>query len=97
MVQLNLKTLSNNYLCHWSWFWICFRKSSDRGDHTSYSEKYQVHIYGSFAYKVACADDKFSKPVVLYRGKNAINRFIKAILEEMRYSKKVLKRILIRI
>ena len=67
------------------------------GDNTSYTEKYQVHILCSFAYKVASADDKFRKPVVLYRGKNAFNRFIKAILEEMRYCKKVIKRILIRI
>ena len=36
---------------------------------TSYTEKYQDHIPCRFAYKVACIDDKFSKPVVLYRGK----------------------------
>ena len=36
---------------------------------TSYTEKYQIHISSSFAYKVVCIDDKFSKPVDLYRGK----------------------------
>ena len=46
-------------------------------------KKYQDHIPCSFAYKVVCVDDRFRKPVVLYRGKNAINRFIKTILEEM--------------
>ena len=47
-------------------------KSSDRGDNASYTEKYQHHILGSFAYKVLCVNDKFSKPVVLYREKNAV-------------------------
>ena len=45
-----------------------------------------------FAYKVICVDDKFSKPVVLYRGKNAVNRFIEAIFEEYDYFKKVIKK-----
>ena len=31
----------------------------------SYTEKYQEHIPCSFAYKVVCIDDKFSKPVAL--------------------------------
>ena len=30
--------------------------------------------------KVVCIDDKFSKPVDLYRGKNAVYKFIDAIL-----------------
>ena len=53
----------------------------DRDDNASYTEKYQKHIPCSFAYKVVCVDDKFSKPVVLCNGKNVINKFIKAILE----------------
>ena len=35
----------------------------------SYTED---HIPCSFAYKVACVDNKFSKNVVLYRRKNAV-------------------------
>ena len=35
----------------------------------SYTRKYQDHIPCSFAYKVVCIDDKFSKDVVLYREK----------------------------
>ena len=58
---------------------------------SSYTEKYQDHIPCSFAYKVVCIDDKFSKPAVLYRGKNAVNRFIKAILKEYDYFKRVIK------
>ena len=67
-------------------------KNTDRGDNTSYTKKYQDHIPSSFAYKVACVDDKFSKPVVLYRGRNAVNKFIKAILKECRYCKSVMKK-----
>ena len=40
-----------------------------RDKNTSHTEKYQNHIPGSFAYKLVCNDDKFSRPVVLYRGK----------------------------
>ena len=32
-------------------------------------EKYHDHVPCSFAYKVVCIDDKFSKPIVVYRGK----------------------------
>ena len=67
-------------------------KSNDRKNNSSYTEKYQKHIPCSFVYKVVCIDDKFSKPVVLYRGKNSVYRFIQTILEEYDYCKKVIKR-----
>ena len=63
-----------------------------KNNNTSYTEKYEVHIPCSFACKVLCADDKFGKPVVLYRGKNLVYEFIKAILGEYDYGKKVIKR-----
>ena len=63
-------------------------RGSDRNNNVLYTEKYQAHIPCSFAYKVVCGHDKFSKPAVLYKEKNAINRFIKAILEEYGYCKK---------
>ena len=62
-------------------------KSNDKND-TSYTKKYQGHIPCSFAYKVVCIDHRFSKPVVLYRGKNAVNKFIEVILKEYDYCKK---------
>ena len=34
--------------------------------------KNQNHIPNSFAFKVVSIDNKLSKPVVLYRGKNAV-------------------------
>ena len=49
-------------------------------DNSSYTKKYQDHIPCSFSYKVVCVDNKFSKKVVLYRGKDAVYRCIKSIL-----------------
>ena len=53
-----------------------------------YSKKYQDHIPCSFAYKLVCVDDKFSKPIVVFRGRNAAFKFIEAILKEYEYCKK---------
>ena len=58
----------------------------------SYTEKYKDHIPCSFAYKLVCVDNKFSKPVVPYRGDNAAYNFIKMMLEEFGYCKKVMKK-----
>ena len=55
-------------------------------------KKYQDHIPCSFAYKVVCIDDKFSKPIVIYRGKNSAYKFIKAILKDYKYCKKIRKK-----
>ena len=48
----------------------------------SYTKKYQDHIPSSFAYKLVCVDNKFSKDVVLYRGKNAVLKFIQCIFKD---------------
>ena len=58
----------------------------------SYTKKYHEHVPCSFAYKIVCIDDKFSKPIVVYRGENAAYEFIKAILGEYKYCKKVMKK-----
>ena len=55
------------------------------------NKKSQDHIPYSFAYKLVCVDDKFSKSVVVSRGKNAAYKFIKAILREYEYCKKLTK------
>ena len=49
---------------------------------SSYSKKYQDHIACSFGYKLVCVDDKFSKPIVVFRGENAAFKFFEAILKE---------------
>ena len=50
----------------------------------SYTEKYQDLIPCSFAYKLLCVDNKFSKDVILYRGKmlftNLLKQFLKSII-----------------
>ena len=58
----------------------------------SYSKKYQDHIPCSFAYKLVCVDDKFTNPIIVFRGENAAYAFIKAILKEHEYCKKVMKK-----
>ena len=55
-------------------------------------KKYQDHIPFRFAYKVVCIDDSFTKPIVVYRGENAAYEFIKAILKEYKYCKKVMNK-----
>ena len=41
----------------------------DGGSNASYTKKYQEHIPCSFAYKVVCIDDRFSKSVVILQRK----------------------------
>ena len=66
---------------------ILKKKFIVRNSNISYTRKYQDHIPCSFAYKVVCIDNKFSKKVVLYRGRNAVYKFIKSILSEYNYCK----------
>ena len=55
------------------------RVPKDRSSNSSYTKKYQEPVPCSFAYKAVCIDDRFSKSVVLYKGKKyAVNKFIKA-------------------
>ena len=58
----------------------------------SYSKKCQKHIPCSFSYKVVSIDKRFSKTIVVFRGKNAAYEFIKAIHKEYEYCKKVMKK-----
>ena len=64
--------------------------TNKRGNDTSYTGKNENHIPCSFAYKVVCVDDSFSKLVVLYRGKNVVYKFIERILEKYVCCKKVM-------
>ena len=61
-------------------------------DYFSYTAKYQDHIPCSFAYKLVCVDDKYSKDLVLYWGKNAIFKFIQSVFKEYDYCKGVMKK-----
>ena len=58
----------------------------------SYTEAYQTHKDCGYGYKVVCCyDDKYSKPVKVYRGKNAVKRFLEGMLKEVEHCKKVVK------
>ena len=73
----------------------CILKNVDsdiNNNASSYTKKYQDHIPCSFAYKVVCVENKFSKKIVLYRGKDAINKFIKLILNEYNYCRRIMKK-----
>ena len=58
----------------------------------SYTKKYQDHIPYSFAYKVVCIDNKFSKDVAFYRGKNVVFKFVMCIFKEYGYCRSVMKK-----
>ena len=69
----------------------CLLKGWDVGfdnDCFSYTKKYQDHIPCSFV----CIDEKFNKDVVLYRGKNAVFKFIKCTFKEYGYCRSVMKK-----
>ena len=55
-------------------------------------KKYQDHVPSSFAYKVVCVDNRFSKRTVLYSGKNAVNKFIRLIFNEYNYCRKIMRK-----
>ena len=59
---------------------------------SSHTRKDQNHVPCSFAYKVVCVDNRFSKKVILYRGKDAVNKFIKSVLKEYNYCRNVMKK-----
>ena len=66
----------------------CLLKNVDIGINNncfSYTAKYQDHIPSSFAYKLVCIYDRFSEYIVLYRGKNAVFKFIQSIFNEYSY------------
>ena len=73
----------------------CLLKEVDSGIHNegfSFTTKYQNHIPCSFAYKLVCIDDKYCKDVVLYRGKNAVYKFIQSIFNEHSYCRSIMKK-----
>ena len=92
-VKLEKGIIADKYIVHLNfmlilsviWRRLKFMKSSIK-------KKYHNHISCSFAYKVVCIDDRFSKPTVFFRGENAAYEFIKAILKEYEHCKKVMKK-----
>ena len=59
----------------------------------SYTEAYQKHTDCGYGYRIVCCyDDKYSKPATTYRGKKAVHKFMEAMLEEVKYCKRVMKK-----
>ena len=95
---VKLKSGSINFKSHFKQLAVSFKmyadfkcnvkgfKSIDKNN-SSNTEKHQDRIPCSLASKVVCIDNKSSKSVVLYRGKNAVYRFIEATLIERSYCK----------
>ena len=46
----------------------------------------------SCGYKLVCVDNKFSKPFIIYLGKNAIYNFISSMIKESKYCSDVMKK-----
>ena len=59
----------------------------------SYTEAYQKHTDCGYGYKVVCCyDDKYTKPVQIHRGENAVYKFMENILEEVNWCKSKMKK-----
>ena len=59
----------------------------------SYTEAYQKHTDCGCGYKLVCVnDDKYTKPINIYRGKKAVYKFMESMLEEVEYCKNVIKK-----
>ena len=91
VAQYNLKTFINGcsfcYMC-------CFKAltqkidSCQSDDNKAYTEKYQKYIDCGYAHKlVCCYDDKFSKPIQLYRGEKAVYKFLRLCYKKRNIAK----------
>ena len=62
-------------------------------DKRSYTKAYQTHKDCGYGYKVVCCyDDKYSKPIQMYQGENAVYKFMEKMLQEVEYCKAVVKK-----
>ena len=59
----------------------------------SYTEAYQKHTDCGYGYKVVCCyDNKYSKPIQIYRGENAVYKFMENMLKEVNWCKSIIKK-----
>ena len=67
-------------------------KVGEKAQQKSSTEQYQKHTDCGYGYKVVCCyDDKFSKPIKVFRGEKAVHKFMKDMLAEVKYCQKVVK------
>ena len=58
----------------------------------SYTHKYQKHTACSFGYKVVCHyDEMYSGDVVIYRGEDCIEKFMKCMFEEVKNCQSIIR------
>ena len=58
-----------------------------------YTETFQNHKDCGYGYKVICCyDNKYTKPAQIYRGENAVYKFMEKMLEEVQWCRKMTKR-----
>ena len=58
----------------------------------SYTQEYQRHTDCGYGYKVVCCyNDKYTKPVKIYRGEKAVYKFMEDMLDEVNYCQKIIK------
>ena len=66
---------------------------ASKKEEKSFTEAYQKHTDCGYGYKIVCCyDDKYSKPEQIYRGERAVYKFMEAMLDEIKYCKKVMKK-----
>ena len=66
--------------------------SCQPSDKKSYTEKYQKHTACSFGYKVVCHyDSKYSRDLVVYRGEDCIQKFMKCMFDEVKNCQEVIR------
>ena len=62
-------------------------------DDESYTEAFQKHADCGCGYKVVCCyDDKYTKPIQIYRGEKAVYKFTECMLEERKYCQKIIEK-----
>ena len=61
-------------------------------DGKSYTSTYQSHKACAYGYKLVCRyDEKYSKPEVIYRGEDCIQKFIREMLSEVKDCQRIVR------
>ena len=61
-------------------------------DGQSYTSTYQSHKACGYGYKLVCRyDNKYSKPVEIYRGEDAIDKFIVQMMREVKDCRRIVR------
>ena len=64
------------------------RTKIKEGEHTI---KYQEHQPNSIEAKLACIDDRFTLPSIIFKSKDCINEFITWVLDKPKWTKQTIK------